>query len=637
MFKTTKLQQISFKKIIFVCAVLLLTVAFASETARADTNNVLRSEPSNNNINKCDDASVLMTTVVYTSFRDIDNGGKHVGWSNGFTNVKVNSYEPKLPLVAGYGIMKLKSGGNSTDISGGYDYLPEVTTGEWVTNGNYSICNEPPVNNPGFFFNDPPRNTRAVTFFGNNVNQNAYKLNCSYSALGNKNMVFTFYGGGTPSDIPSGYVSAGWDATWGHATISGGTDANYKTTVVVLHYNIKRESPPTTTINITVPDHEKGSSNRRVLWTSLKQTYTGPVDCRQKNPSGSITITNTGDSGFRPGDLPSSLVLELVTGSVSNICEYGRNAIIGGDNNGFTNFLDTKDPGYRYTAKYSYGSVTGESTGSVTEVPFVIVRGNDVRACADSNANRFNIAPISGGGGGIKGSYTEFASLWGAGSLNFDTSSKFTKGIASSAYSISGTSVNNKLSSNNLSGCSGSGTAMPAGGTIINNSYINGGNVSGISKNQTAGDFYIKGNLNRADNGAYWIKAKNIYIDQSVTSLEGVVLIAENIYTCAEPVDISNPNVAKRVTTSEWISKCRKPLSIKGSVSADKIHFMRSVGTRYKANGGSDQHINPIGRTDQPAEVIEYPGYYYFTNISGSSGGVSSGVIQSYSQAAPRL
>ena len=56
---------------------------------------------------------------------------------------------------------------------------------------------------------------------------------------------------------------------------------------------------------------------------------------------------------------------------------------------------------------------------------------------------------------------------------------------------------------------------------------------------------------------------------------------------------------------------------------------MRSTGTRYKSDGTGSQSV--VGALGQPAEVIVYPAYFYFTNVGGSSGS-TKGSIDSYSQ-----
>lgn len=296
----------------------------------------------------------------------------------------------------------------------------------------------------------------------------------------------------------------------------------------------------------------------------------------------------------------------------------------------------------KYKLEAVVGTLTFESleaTITVAEAPYVIFQGNDVKSCTDAINNRFVFKKNDA----FRGSKSIMASIWSASSTPIpDLQTGYSSGVNSSVPTNT-----NKLKTTGLTSCgtSPNTTSFTAGPSTI------GGSFSGKQEPTRAKTVYIDSNITSTydyfdntnfNNPPVWlIEADNIYISSNVDKLVGVELKAkENVYTCAY-LDGPNPAAVAKNLWDEVPSLiepqgCRKPLTIDGSISAKNLVLMRSIGSRYASEGGSAQNVSPT-TLNQPAELIRYPAYFYFTNVGASGAGSTKGSIDSYSQAAPRL
>jgi hypothetical protein len=68
----------------------------------------------------------------------------------------------------------------------------------------------------------------------------------------------------------------------------------------------------------------------------------------------------------------------------------------------------------------------------------------------------------------------------------------------------------------------------------------------------------------------------NIYIDKSVTQLDGIYLAKNKIYTCAQaPI----PTTFVPVPINSLYDNCNNQLVVHGSFVANKVNFMRTYGS----------------------------------------------------------
>ncbi len=260
-------------------------------------------------------------------------------------------------------------------------------------------------------------------------------------------------------------------------------------------------------------------------------------------------------------------------------------------------------------SNYSPGTV------SIYEAPFVVFNGNDVRACPAVDKSRFVYVPNSPIGGVYKGSRTWLASLWANSvSLTADDSNGWSNGL---------NTYNNNNAVNNIKA---KGIVCDEPANIPTSGSLTTPDTP-LSNPAVAKDVYINDDITSITSpNVYRINAQNVYISKDVKSLKNIIINAKNVYTCSDGTS--------KVAQSDWNTKCTNPLRIEGSINAQNLYLMRSTGTRYKSDGTGSQSV--VGALGQPAEVIVYPAYFYFTNVGGSSGS-TKGSIDSYSQVAPRL
>lgn len=270
---------------------------------------------------------------------------------------------------------------------------------------------------------------------------------------------------------------------------------------------------------------------------------------------------------------------------------------------------------------------------SIYEAPFVIFNGNDVRACPTADfKNRF----VFNKDDSKKGSRSWLASLWGTGATLSSNSAGWSDGI--------NTNNDNNILNNIKAKGIDCGEAVSYTGDPVGIPATDLGTNG--QKTTTAKKVYINGDITSTAPSAptstppkYEINAEDVYISQDVKLLQGVIINATNVYTCATRNGASGDT---KIGKGVWHTECTNPLRIEGSINAQNLYLMRSVGTRYKSDGGGAQvGITASGpRSDplaQPAEVIVYPAYFYFTNVGASGAGSTKGSIDSYSQAPPRL
>jgi len=217
---------------IFLFASLLFFSAglvFSESNAKADTGNVYRKDQGNTYGDGCTYNGTLMNTVIFVEF--VDDNNNNVGWANGF-NINIKTTDPR------------NIADNKKLHSGIVKHIDKPNA-EWKRNqdfwpggpGHYANCNLGSINKNG--------TAKALNFTDQFHDLDEWKLACGYALHNNKNLIFDITGSGEPSGIPNGYVADGWQNN--DATISDGSDANYKNVGVHLKYRVVR--PKTANIN----------------------------------------------------------------------------------------------------------------------------------------------------------------------------------------------------------------------------------------------------------------------------------------------------------------------------------------------------------------------------------------------------
>ncbi len=663
MYKYTRVSA----KIIMVSILLLcfFAVQGSVKAGKSDTPNVKRLSPAND-YSRCMDANTLMNTIVFTSINDITNPNNlvHLSYASNFSATVVAT-DPRFMIPGDAGGIIKYNGGKSGNWTDNFNWSGGPITINTDGSDNADWCSNPPsgdllINDKGSSlanFWAPAPTGKAMVFYGAYIpggglgkNFYAYKLVCSYWDLGGQNMIFDFQGVGTPSGIDTSiYEPVGWDATWGKATIgSDGKDSNEASTVVFLRYNVKKkatEMKPIITVNLN--DYEKYSIDPAEpapvrLGVNVKRIFDNNIDCNNYpnilNGSNGLEQLIDKREGFPSSEPPGSdNALDIgvpepirVAQTDPRVCEYNIDGVRLGYGTQWDNlksFLNSKPVGHSYKLAYKYTTPNGlsddkEGTGHVFEVPYIVFAGNDLKACSDAANNRFSFVNDAS----MRGSYSEYASIW-----QRNTAPWFAPGDVRYNYT-DGLTTKNDVGVNMIK--TGNATCDPDLATIPGETGLpedsnNIGSASTdtivvydkIRKQRTEG-----GNINIMDNiaktnpsDAYWIKARNIYINKDVTKLENVILIADNIYTCSDN--------GIQVVQNELESKCNTKLEIEGVVSANKLFLTRSTGTRYQFTGNGKE---------KASEVITYPASFYFNNINDSATS-NKGAIQYYKQVAPRL
>jgi hypothetical protein len=332
----------------------------------------------------------------------------------------------------------------------------------------------------------------------------------------------------------------------------------------------------------------------------------------------------------------------------------------------------TIDDGGLYTLNYSVewrisgagGTISCPGSAESSRVnyePYARFYGNDVIACGipTSNLVRFSGGYSTSGPSGsntYRGAASQLA-VFAANQISglmsgSQYSGRYTPWDLSFANNISGTTAITSLSFGGyIAACSNlAEMTIPMGidGTINN---LNNGTDSGIYewgsptiRGEIGGSkrivVYANESITIGNNGGpngnityqniAWAEPSqipsftlfvvgDIYIDESVTQLDGHYIATGDIYTCS-----SNGNPAWRdLTTAEEessafrtksnfiINNCNKPLIVNGSFKANKIHFLRSRGT---VRDGV-----PYELFDSPniAEAFRFSPEIYLTNGGG--------------------
>ena len=667
MYKYTRVSA----KIIMVSILLLcfFAVQGSVKAGKADTLNVKRLSPVDD-YSRCMDRSTLMNTVVFTTINDITdpNNLQHLGYASDFSSTLIATNPRDMSPGDGGGIIKYNGGTYPpAEWSKNYNWSGGLGLVLNTASGNSDVCaNSPsgdlvidtagnsladfwvPTSYPSF------QNQKAMVFYGawNGGNQGRnfydYKLVCSFWELGGQNMIFDFQGVGIPSGIDTSiYDPVGWDATWGKATIgSEGADANEATTVVFLRYNVKKkatEMKPIITVNLN--DYEKYSIDPAEpapvrLGVNVKRIFDNNIDCNNYpnilNGSNGLEQLIDKREGFPSSEPPGSdNALDIgvpepirVAQTDPRVCEYNIDGVglgYGTQWDNLKSFLNSKPVGHSYKLAYKYTTPNGlsddkEGTGHVFEVPYIVFAGNDLKACSNAYNNRFSFVKDAS----MRGSYSEYASIWRQNSQDINNTITGYIEPGSQDYTTGLTTIKNGLVNTlkNLNPDCNNALAEIPGQDDLNNVESNiSGDYNGVNKQiNRDGNIKITDDITTSDSsGAYWIKAKNIYINKNVEILKNVILIADNIYTCS---DNGIP-----VPQTELEADCSKKLEIEGVVSAKKLFLTRSTGTRYQFTGDGKNNAS---------EVITYPASFYFNNINDSASS-NKGSIQYYKQVAPRL
>lgn len=661
MYKYTRVSA----KIIMVSILLLcfFAVQGSVKAGKSDTPNVKRLSPAND-YSRCMDANTLMNTIVFTSINDITNPNNlvHLSYASNFSATVVAT-DPRFMIPGDAGGIIKYNGGKSGNWTDNFNWSGGPITINTDGSDNADWCSNPPsgdllINDKGSSlanFWAPAPTGKAMVFYGAYIpggglgkNFYAYKLVCSYWDLGGQNMIFDFQGVGTPSGIDTSiYEPVGWDATWGKATIgSDGKDSNEASTVVFLRYNVKKkatEMKPIITVNLN--DYEKYSIDPAEpapvrLGVNVKRIFDNNIDCNNYpnilNGSNGLEQLIDKREGFPSSEPPGSdNALDIgvpepirVAQTDPRVCEYNIDGVglgYGTQWDNLKSFLNSKPVGHSYKLAYKYTTPNGlsddkEGTGHVFEVPYIVFAGNDLKACSNAYNNRFSFVKDAS----MRGSYSEYASIWRQNSQDINNTITGYIEPGSQDYTTGLTTIKNGLVNTlkNLNPDCNNALAEIPGQDDLNNVESNiSGDYNGVNKQiNRDGNIKITDDITTSDSsGAYWIKAKNIYINKNVEILKNVILIADNIYTCS---DNGIP-----VPQTELEADCSKKLEIEGVVSAKKLFLTRSTGTRYQFTGDGKNNAS---------EVITYPASFYFNNINDSASS-NKGSIQYYKQVAPRL
>ena len=384
-------------------------------------------------------------------------------------------------------------------------------------------------------------------------------------------------------------------------------------------------------LDITDVEHEKGSGNKTVQFMLKKSV--GSVFCSEVASKGAIIYIEAEKKLF-DGSYESLGEKEIKNCEpITEDIIFGPDTLtnldaktIGDANNKISMRVKVKryksPSGVRVPLVREWSDPRVENI-SIYEAPFSIFAGNDVRACpADADKSRFVFKPLESD----KGSSSRLASLWGTvTTLGSDNTNGWSK-------SLNTFNNDNKTKTKGIS-CDGAFST----GKTTNIEIGDRTNPENIEE----GNVYINGSINVLAPSVYKINATNVYINKNVKYLKNVIINAQNIYTCA------GDGTTGAIVKENWDNDCTNPLRIEGSINAKNLYLMRSVGTRRIADSASSQvgvGVTGYDRSDsienrlkQPAEVIVYPAYFYFTNVGTSGAGSTKGSIDSYSQAAPRL
>ena len=141
------------------------------------------------------------------------------------------------------------------------------------------------------------------------------------------------------------------------------------------------------------------------------------------------------------------------------------------------------------------------------------------------------------------------------------------------------------------------------------------------------------------------IVAENIYIRDTVSRLDGILVASGTIHTCAKD---SSPY---RYDNKDLDENCRKALTINGALSAPTIKFERVGGSRYLNTLPEDDETNckmsrgvlncsrsveMLMNTPKTTEVVNFPAYLYYTQPFLKDNSVPGGTVETMYVAPPR-
>lgn len=373
---------------------------------------------------------------------------------------------------------------------------------------------------------------------------------------------------------------------------------------------------------------------------------------------------STNPSRLQPGDVasyirlafPAAAAPQTLTYSIAGLVPLATASIAAGQTTYDIPNVTMPNAAQNFAATWSVTGAVGNCTGtvSVVDMPYFSVYGAGVRAGGDFGG--------SCNGGGTLSAWRNYGSgnNYGAGaqlsaiamlaivgfaskdtvpantnpvSLSFANPAPTTNGDSPKLggnYGGSYCLVNPKVPSTGVTDLGGAASFSATG---KNGAYKNTGNLvlsgSTIAVKQNTslfvtGNVYISSNISyaggwagQADVPSFVVVATgNIYIDPSVTNLDGLYVAKTNgsngghIYTCA---NASGP------ISSGTVYSCNRQLVVHGSFVAKNIHLLRALGTlkddASHSNGAC--HNNGGIASNRPtcgAEVFDFSPEMYLSN-----------------------
>jgi hypothetical protein len=397
-------------------------------------------------------------------------------------------------------------------------------------------------------------------------------------------------------------------------------------------------------ITTNAPGHEKGSGDTTVSSTLSASTY--PCDKSKPVGTGTVaTIVNwnvTGPNGFNKTGVANIPNCSGSLGGTTSLSGVASGAYL--DGLGIGPLATYVGAISSYGGSVPTGSYSAApSSISIYEVPFARFFGHDVRVCTDANANRF-MWDNRGGQPAQKGSFASLAAIFASAVTGFDglhTNTLTDRDSLDTMWALqpSCTPVSIDMPTTE--------TALPVGlNADAGKRYYKptsnisiGGPLTGQVTIDSADDVYITSDItsaiptssiNTATDPVLLIKAKNIYIDKSVTRVDGILFASGDIHTCTNGGTIYLPALLD--------NNCDKPLIINGAITAGgKVSFERAKGTRYLSNPTltTPGLGAPAADNTNPAETINFPTYLNFMTLNTKV--KSSGGYDSYTILPPRL
>lgn len=375
-------------------------------------------------------------------------------------------------------------------------------------------------------------------------------------------------------------------------------------------------------------------------------------------PSVACTQTlSTSPSRLQPGDVaayirlafPSAAVAQSLTYSIPGVVAANTVAIAAGQGTYDIPNVTMPNAAQDFAATWSVTGATGNCTGtvSVVDMPYFSVYGASVRAGGDfggASAGGVLAAWRNYSGGANYGAGTQLSAIALLAITGFAS-----KDIAPYANPVQQSFANNAATSNSpdspaLGGTYGGNYSLiepivPSSGvtdiggtgtfsfTSQDGAFKKSGNVTintstvGVGKNVSifvTGNVYISGNINYATGwtkqsdvpSAVIVATGNIYIDPSVTNLDGTFVAKTGLYTCAD---------SGGATASTGLYGCNKQLVVHGSFVAKKMYLLRTLGTLKDDATHSNVGCHNSGgigssRGTCAAEVFDFSPEMYLAN-----------------------